>query len=279
MQGRLSEPIENKIQSFPKNTWKEEFKKATECGFTVIEWIFDLYEKNPIMDNSQILDIKSIAEEYNVKINSLCADYFMEKKLFNETEINIKKNLDILSRLIEKCSRIGISIIEIPLVDSSSLKTKTDEDSLVHNLNSILSHAYNNGINIVLETDLSSDHFKSLLSQFDYPNVFANYDTGNSSALGYNVTSEFTMLSDKIKNIHIKDRLFKGKSVPLGTGDTNFDSFFYNLENINFKGDLIIQGAREEHISPMKTCVKYYNFVKQYLDKYFLATQNGKHHK
>jgi len=277
MQGRLSEPIENKIQSFPKNTWKEEFKKAAECGFTVIEWVFDLYEKNPIMDNSQILDIKSISEKYSVKINSLCADYFMEKKLFNETKANIKKNLDILSRLIEKCNRIGISAIEIPLVDSSSLKTKTDEDSLVHNLNPILSHAYDNGINIVLETDLSPDHFKSFLSEFDYPNVFANYDTGNSTALGYDVISELTTLSDKIKNIHIKDRLFKGKSVPLGTGDTNFVSFFSNLKKINFKGDLIIQGAREEHVSPTKTCVKYYNFVKQYLDKYFLITSNGYH--
>jgi len=31
---------------------------------------------------------------------------------------------------------------------------------------------------------------------------------------------------------------------------------------------LIIQGAREQEISPEQNCIKYLNFTKQYLDKY-----------
>jgi len=48
MQGRLSEPINNEIQSFPHETWKTEFEKAHSCGFQVLEWIFDDI-KNPLM--------------------------------------------------------------------------------------------------------------------------------------------------------------------------------------------------------------------------------------
>ena len=50
MHGRLSEPINNKIQEFPIKTWKNEFKKASFFGFDSIEWIFDKYQKNPIMN-------------------------------------------------------------------------------------------------------------------------------------------------------------------------------------------------------------------------------------
>ena len=37
MQGRLSKPLNGKIQSFPKDTWKKEFYDAKEIGYEVGE--------------------------------------------------------------------------------------------------------------------------------------------------------------------------------------------------------------------------------------------------
>ena len=37
MQGRLSKPINGKIQSFPKNSWENEFYLAKDIGFELIE--------------------------------------------------------------------------------------------------------------------------------------------------------------------------------------------------------------------------------------------------
>lgn len=48
MQGRLSKPNNDKIQSFPVNSWKQEFEKASKCGFEVIEWVFD-HSENPLL--------------------------------------------------------------------------------------------------------------------------------------------------------------------------------------------------------------------------------------
>ena len=70
MQGRLSEPVNNQIQSFPHNTWETEFEKAHNCGFQVLEWIFDDLE-NPILNDSQIEKIKSLSSEYDIEINSI----------------------------------------------------------------------------------------------------------------------------------------------------------------------------------------------------------------
>ena len=42
MQGRLSPPIDGRIQAFPINDWESEFEKASKIGFDCIEWIFDM---------------------------------------------------------------------------------------------------------------------------------------------------------------------------------------------------------------------------------------------
>jgi len=269
MHGRLSPPIENQIQCFPKNYWKFEFEEAASCTFDCIEWIFDQQEGNPIMDDSKLGQIRSLSDKFNVKINSLLADYFMKKKFFNEEAAHIEKNLDLLRKLIRNCNKVGISILEIPFVDSSSISTSQDEQDVIKNLNKVSSLAKDCGVSISLETDMQPIRFRKFLDALDSNVFFANYDTGNSAALGYDVEEELKTLSDKIKNIHIKDRFLHGKTVPLGTGNVKFDLFFSNLKKINYEGDLIIQGAREIGCTPKQTCVKYYEFVKQYVDKYF----------
>lgn len=267
MQGRLSSPIHDTIQAFPENSWEQEFELAQKIGLDSIEWIFDTYEKNPIMDN-QLKKIKEHISKYKINVNSVCADYFMVNKLFNESDNNINKNLKILKKLAVNCNKIGIKIIEIPLVDNSSLKSEQNKKELVENLERILPEIQDLGIIISLETDLPPNQFIELLNRFKNISVYANYDTGNSASLGFNVNEELKILKNKIKNIHLKDRILHGKTVSFGSGDTNFEDFFKMLKVIKYSGDLIIQGAREEKMVPEENCLKYLNFTKQYLDKY-----------
>lgn len=268
MQGRLSNPINKKIQSFPIFTWKEEFEKASNIGFDSIEWIFDDFLDNPIFFDEQIVEIKSLSEKYQVKINSLLADYFINNKLFNETQFGLQKNLAQLKKIIIQCKKIGISIIEIPFVDASSLNSKNAREQLIKNVRGILPFANDNNVKLAIETDLSPEIFLELLNRFDYENIYANYDVGNSTSLGFDIEKELQILSRKIMNIHIKDRKLFGKTMPLGKGDTNFDLFFSTIKKIGYAGEFIIQGARKDNESPEKTCLGYLQFVKQYLDKH-----------
>lgn len=272
MQGRLSESNNGKIQSFPSSTWKQEFEKASNCGFEVIEWVFDGAEPNPILSSEGIADIRSLSKKHGIMINSICADYFMEKKLFRESQYDLEKNIKILKALILQAKKLELSNIEIPLVDSSSLKSSNDKIELKNNLDKVIPFAEKNDVIIVLETDLSPLGFKELLLEFNHPNVMANYDSGNSAFLGYNSKEELTILKKWIKNVHVKDRKFQGETVPLGLGDTNFDLFFSTLSEIQYSGDLIIQGARlsDTEFTPETTCKTYQKFVKEYVDKYYI---------
>ena len=266
MQGRLSPPINTRIQAFPVNHWEEEFQKASKIGFTSIEWIFDTLSPNPIIDKMKIRKINKLSSEFDISINSLCADFFMVNKLFNVSEDEISSNLDTLKILIENCSELEINILEIPLVDSSSIKNELFEKEFTTNLNKILPIAEKNNVILTLETDLPPVRFDSLLSDINNPYVAANYDIGNSTSLGYDPALEFEIMGKWIKNIHIKDRIINGNTVVLGTGNTNFELFFSLISQIKYSDDLVIQGAREDlinsNISPEITCKKYFNFVK-----------------
>lgn len=270
MQGRLSNQIGKSIQYFPELTWKEEFQKAHELGFNSIEWIFD-QNKNPLSSPDGISEILNIQKQSGIKINSICADYFMEKKLFNESETDLLENIKILKNLIEISTKLEISMIEIPLVDSSSLQTIQEKKQLKQNLEKILSDAENHHVDIILETDLSPNNFKDYLDEINHPRLFANYDSGNSASLGYNPNDELQILKKWIKNVHIKDRKLSGSTVPLGMGDTDFESVFSNLKQIDYSGDLIIQGSRipEKKRTTHETCLSYLRFVDGYLNKYY----------
>lgn len=272
MSGRLSAQINNKIQSFPNDSWKEEFKKAQDCGFDSIEWIFDL-NPNPILQNDGIEEIKSLSKQYDIKVTAVCADYFMEKMLFNVDQSDLEKNITVLHKLIQQCYKLEIGILEIPFVDSSSLKTQNDINHMIANIQQTVDFATSQNVKITLETDLPPRDFKNLLEIFG-SHIGANYDTGNSTALGYDVMEELRALSPWLTNVHIKDRLYGGSTVPLGTGDVNFDLVFSMLAKINYTGQLIIQGAREDQqmIGPQDTCKKYLKFVKTYANKHNLVT-------
>ena len=269
MGGRLVNSINHSIQSFSYKSWKKEFELARSCGFDVIEWIFDDFD-NPILTDKGISEIHSRSMKNGILINSICADFFMVKKLFSISTLELEKNLEIFKKLIQSASKLGIKIIEIPLVDSSSMKTKNEKNQFKTNLKKILPLAEEKNIIINLETDLPPLEFKKYIESFDNAYVRANYDVGNSTSLGYNIKDEIKLLSKYITNIHIKDRLFNGSTVPLGQGNVDFDLFFKVLSEINYSGSFIIQGAREDEskISPVDTCKKYSLFVKRYLDKY-----------
>jgi L-ribulose-5-phosphate 3-epimerase len=266
MQGRLSKQNGIKIQEFPEDTWKQEFKKAKDIGFQTIEWIFDSKD-NPIMDDNKLQSIVKKSKEYDITINSIIADFFMGN-LLSSNDSKIDENLETLKKLIKNANKLNIKTIEIPFVDSSSLKSKQEIDILEKNIKEIIPILEKNQTVLGLETDLKPIEFKKLLEKINHPNIKANYDSGNSASLGYNVYEEFELLGKWIKNIHIKDRLLKGTTVPLGKGNVDFDILFKLIKKYDYRGDLIIQGARDKNENPEDTSRKYITFVKHYVDKY-----------
>ena len=270
MQGRLSDPVDNQIQSFPWENWEEEFETAKNIEIELMEWTLDdtkLFQ-NPLMTDDGFNKIKSLSKNFNLKIKSLTGDCFMQKPFWKLTSslADLYKNKFI--KVCEASSKLGIEIIVIPLVDNGSLENYIQEENLVNFLNDYCPNLKKLNLKVAFESDFDPKNLARLINRFSSDRFGVNYDTGNSAALGFHPLVEFQEYGKYIINVHIKDRKFKGKTVPLNSGDVDFDLTFRGLKELNYNGNFILQTARA-------TDGKHSNIIKDYKEfvftKYFLS--------
>jgi hexulose-6-phosphate isomerase len=266
MQGRLSPLYKNKIQSFPWDTWQDEFQIASINNFKIIEWTIDdhrLYE-NPLLSDSGIKEIKRISDKYGIKIPSLTGDCFMQNP-FWKAEGKKKDYLhESFIRILHACNKLNISIILIPLVDNGSLENEVQEDNLLNFLNLHKGLISKLSLRICFESDYPPQKLKNFIDKFDKDLFGINYDTGNSASLGFDPVEEFSMYGDRIINVHIKDRPMGGGTVPLGNGDTDFQLIFNLLKEYGYSGNLILQTARSKNNDHLGVLIDYYKMTLQY---------------
>jgi len=246
MQGRLLPPTDNRIQCFPRECWADEFALARQAGLDCIEWIYDLYgaDVNPLATDAGIEEIKRLVRHHGIKILSICADYFMDKPLVRASQAELDDRLNTFSWLMERGRLIGANRIVIPFVDASRIDTQAEFDEVAALLERLLPECGKTGLEIHLETSLDPLRFAELLRRLPHPLIKANYDSGNSSSLGYTPGEEFAAYGERVGSVHIKDRIFGGSTVPLGTGDADFPALAESLSKVVYSGDFILQVAR-----------------------------------
>ena len=271
MQGRLLPKYKGNFQAHPVGYWQDEFKIASELGFDGIEFILDYHKSklNPLFTDQGVNEILYEIKKNNVQVRSVCADYFMASPLFEEEPKKKNENIITLKRLFLASKKIGITDIVVPLVDSSSILHNTRKNELVVSFfKSFFSQTNVERVNLCLETDLPPKKFLELVNEINHPQIKINYDTGNSASLGYDFYKEFETYGHLVTNIHIKDRIFKGKSVKLGSGDCKLKEILIYLSKIKYKGIFILQAFREE--DGLASIIPQYDYINKYFEKYFV---------
>ena len=266
MQGRLLPKYQGRFQAHPVNYWQDEFVFARNIGLDCIEFILDYNdaEKNPLLNDSGIDEIKKIIDKTGVTVNTICADYFMEAPLHTKDHNISKQSQKILTNLLNNAAKLCVTDMVFPCVDQSSLDSQFAVEHFVKQLTPIIDDAEKHSINLSLETDLAPKPFVELLDEFDSSRVTVNYDIGNSAALGYDPIEELESYGSKITDIHIKDRSRGGGSVMLGKGAADFGVFFDKLVEFDYKGPFIMQAYRDE--DGIEIFKKQLSWVKRYLN-------------
>lgn len=261
MQGRLTPPVDNKIQFFPWNNWENEFKLASN-KVDLIEWTIDQsnISKNPIfLDNNKILQI---AQKHKIKVESVTCDFLMENPFYKDEKQNIQ-SFYYLEKLIEKSKELEIKYIVFPLVDNGKIINIDEEKKLIRFLEKIEKNIKN--LKILFESDYSPIKLKEFIQKFNPDKFGINYDTGNSASLGYEVEVEMNQYFQYIENIHLKDRKLNLESFPLGLGDFCFNKFFKLIKEKGYNGNFIFQTARGENYKELKTLDYNIKFFNKYL--------------
>lgn len=276
MQGRLTPSRGRGIQFFPFEEWESEFKKAKELGLNEIDFVFDLerYQENPLWHEEGISKVKKVVAETGVKIKSICVDFFMRRPPYEYLWTkNTQKLLELMFKLADVSNQIGSKNIEIPLLENSSLSTPSRVINFANFLSYFLRSEASGNWCVALETDLPPKEL-CLLNYLLQWSAHRNnalglvYDTGNSASLGRHPFEDIKTYGKRIVNVHIKDRVLGGGTVPPGTGAVDFDAVFDCLARENYKGSFILQAARGEDGKEAETVAGQIEFLKKYLKKY-----------
>ena len=273
MQGRLCDQVDGKIQAFPWRDWDGEFTTAASIGLYLMEWTLDqekLY-KNPLMHETGRERIRYLCREHKLTIPSLTGDCFMQAP-FWKTSGAEKKNLqeDFLA-IVRASAALGIKLIVVPLVDNGRLENPHQEDDVVDFLLVNRSFFLQNNIQVIFESDYAAVELARFIARLPAGQFGINYDIGNSAALGFDPIDEFQAYGNRILNVHVKDRVLGGATVPLAKGSANFEVVFSELAKVNYRGNFILQTARAGSGKHSEVLSKYYNMTSQWLNRYGLA--------
>ena len=271
MQGRLSPKVDGKIQAFPWDSWQGEFPAAQALDIRLIEWTLDqdrLYG-NPLMTIVGQAEIRGLCAKHNLRVGSLTGDCFMQAPFWKEggaARESLQRDFLAIARA---SSAIGIVHIVVPLVDNGGMQDKAQEDDVIGFLTAQADTFRTLGVKIVFECDYAPAELARFIARLE-PGLFGiNYDIGNSASLGFDPAEEFAAYGPRILNVHVKDRMLGGTTVPLGTGNARFTTVFDALARQDYRGDYILQTARATGDDHAMVLAKYRDMAVGWLDAAF----------
>ena len=246
MQGRLSALVDGKKQAVPWDERREEFPRAKELGLTRMEWTIDQdrLRENPLMTEDGQQAILALSGEHGVRIPSLTGDCFMQAPFWKVDAVVRDVLVADLDHLLGACSRHGIEFVVIPLVDNGKIERDSEGDTLKRVLLARQDLLPQHKVKIVFESDLPPRELARFMAAFPAEMFGINYDSGNSASLGYDSDEEIEAYAPRILNVHIKDRIRGGTTVPLGTGNADLARTIRLIERSGYRGQYILQTAR-----------------------------------
>jgi hexulose-6-phosphate isomerase len=246
MQGRLSDLVDGKIQAFPWNEWREEFPRAKALGLSRMEWTIDqerLHE-NPLTTEGGRSAIGRLSRGNEVQIPSLTGDCFMQAPFWKADGQAPERLIADLDLVLASCAALRVQFVVIPLVDNGKIQAPEQAGVLLRTLLDRAASLSRQGIKIVFESDLPPAELAQFIARFPHETFGINYDIGNSAALGFDCSEEIAAYAPRILNVHVKDRLRGGTTVPLGSGAAELAKAIRLIENSGYSGQYILQTAR-----------------------------------
>lgn len=246
MQGRLSPQVDGKIQAFPWDNWRDEFPAAEKLGIGLMEWTLDhdRLAENPLMTPQGQAEIRALSAKHGVRVVSLTGDIFMQMPFWRVSGAERAQRLAEFEAVAEACSRVGIKFIVVPLVDNGAMNTPEEENTVITEFSSRAAWLKQRGLTVVFECDYPAQKLAAFIGKFPQGQFGVNYDIGNSAALGYDSAEEIAAYFPRILNVHIKDRVLGGTTVPLGTGNARLGATIADLVTRGYRGFYILQTAR-----------------------------------
>ena len=259
MQGRLTPSRGRGIQFYlsERTEWEKEFNSVVSAGVSFIEWVGDA--RTPLFGKETQEAVRIIMKKTGVRVRNMDLH-----ELLTKNDIALQPD-ELFEKICSSMKAIEGGAIEAPLVEASSLLVEENYPQRVEALKRLIAIAEKHSVLVAVETDLPPQELKALLEEV--PEASVVYDCGNSTGFGYDMKEEVVSYGSRITNVHIKDKLFGGTTVPLGEGSVNFQDLFALLKGISYTGPVTLQAARGEDGREVETIREYVSFIHNAYEK------------
>lgn len=240
MLGRLSAKYNQPLQSFPLETWKEEFSNAVNLNLDCIEWVEDgsSDDHNPLFSANGRNDLLELQIHHSISIDSICCHSFISGGLISLDESVRQFWIKRLNLILKWATDIHASSIILPLMEGFAVHSPIEEKIFIDSMNQI--NVSDHNVRILLETDLVAKRALELMQKLNKDYFGMVYDLGNATQLKFNIYQDIALLCNVIDEIHFKDKNLD-TSYRLGYGGTNFEEAAKALNDFNWKGRFILE--------------------------------------
>lgn len=154
-----------------------------------------------------------------------------------------------VAECIEVMPKMGQGIVLLAFFGKGDIKgERALQDEVVRRLREVAPKAEEAGVVLGLETWLDAGEHERILDAVGSPAVKVYYDTANMHKMGYDIYKEIRRLGERICEVHCKEN---GRL--LGRGAVDFKRVRSALDDIDYRGWLVIEGATEKGMS-VKEC-------------------------
>ena len=247
---------------------------AEELGFECIEWVIDSerLNENPIMTSTGQQEIRVLCKRHGVTVPAATSDHFMRSPYWKASG-DIRSNREtVFMGVLRACVAAGIPSVMVPLVDEGRLAAPVEEEALIESLLGRTNEIAQLGLKITFESDYPPAELTRFIRRLEPDQFGLTYDIGDHASLGFDPREEIASYGDRILNVHVKDRLRGGGTVPLGEGDADFDKVFSALSKCGYDGNFILQTARDPAGNHVASLERYRDLTLNWMIRHGLSS-------
>jgi len=210
------------------------FALARQIGLDGVEIGFNGKPPLDLRDKDARRQYLQASKEHGVEICSLSLSVFSRVLMHSDPEAE-KWLEDCVDLMID----MGVKLALIPFFFQGDIRgNQARQDTVVRRLKRIAPNAEKAGIVLALETWLNADDHARILDRIGSESVKVYYDVSNMLRQGYDIYREIRQLGDRIARFHMKE-----KRTLLGQGDVDFPKVKEAIDEIGYRGWLVIEGG------------------------------------
>jgi L-ribulose-5-phosphate 3-epimerase len=160
---------------------------------------------------------------------------------------------------VEVMAKMGQRVVLLAFFGKGDIKNRPElQDEVIRRLKKVAPRAEKAGVVLGVESWLNADEHRRILDAVASPSVQVYYDVANANKMGYDIYEEIRRLGkDRICQFHCKENGFL-----LGNGRIDFRKLRGVLDDIGYRGWLIIEGAVGQGLSLVDSYVHNQKFLR-----------------